>query len=704
MKHLFTLLLFGAWFNAAAQAPLPVMAPPPATQGLTFLPNKGQWDPRARFAADVPGGRLFLTDAGLTYAFVAGLPHHPARTAPEALRACALRVSFLNAAPKPALRGEAPNGDLRNYFHGSDPRHWARKVPGYGRARYESLWPGISAAFRQNERQQLEYDFLLAPHANPANVALRYAGADKLTIGEDGSLRIKTPLGTLTELAPQAWTTDRAGRRQPVACRYQLAESTVRFALGKYDPALPLTIDPTVIFATFTGSVADNWGFTATYDQQGNLYSGGIVFGLGYPSSVGAYSPVFNGTVVGGQALDCDMAFIKYNPNTTGPAARIWATYLGGNSSEFPHSIVTNARGELVILGTTSSPNFPTTATAYDRSFNGGPTTSPYSPPPATPGGMPPFQYGPPYNLPNGSDLVLARLSAQGDSLLAATFLGGSDNDGLLSVQSPQPRLCHNYGDYFRGDVLLDAQDNVYLATTTASTDFPSANSFGGAYHGGPTDAVVASLTPRLTGLRFSTLLGGSNADAAYSLQRDAGGRIFVAGGTTSSNFPVTAGCLQPTLGGNVDGFVAQLSPSGSTLNRATYLGTAAYDQAYFLQLDGRGEVYLLGQSLGRVPISPGRYGNAGASQYVQKLSARLDSLRFSTVVGSAPDSINISPTAFLVDQCDRVYISGWGGAKTLTVASASPMPGCSECPSRPTPCSPPPTEPISTWPSLARP
>lgn len=682
MKHLFTLLLLGVWFATAAQAPVPVVAPPPATQGLTFLPNKGQWDARARFAADVPGGRLFLTNAGLTYAFVAGLPHHPARTAPETLRACALRVTFLNAAPTPALRGEAPNGDVRNYFHGSDPRRWASKVPGYAGVRYEGIWPGISAAFHQNEHQQLEYDFLLGPHANPNQVALRYAGADKLTLDAAGNLKVQTPLGTLTELAPKAWTTDRAGRRHAVACRYQLAEATVRFALGKYDPALPLTIDPTVIFSTFTGSTADNWGFTATYDLQGNLYSGGIAFGLGFPGTVGAYSPVFNGvTDPFGGALDCDMAFIKYNPTATGPAARVWATYLGGNSSEFPHSIVTNARGELVILGTTSSANFPTTTTAYDRSFNGGPTTSPYSPPPATPGGQPPFVYGPPYDLPNGSDLVLARLSAQGDSLLAATFLGGTDNDGLLSVQSPQPRLCHNYGDYFRGDVLLDAQDNVYLATTTASADFPIANSIGTAYGGGPTDAVVASLTPRLTNLRFSALLGGSAADAAYSLQRDAGGRIFVAGGTTSSNFPVTAGCLQPTLGGNVDGFVVQLSPSGSALNRATYLGTAAYDQAYFLQLDGRGEVYLLGQTLGRIPISPGRYGNPGASQYVQKLSARLDSLRFSTVVGSAPDSINISPTAFLVDQCDRVYISGWGGGENqnsrfgFANASVSGMP-----------------------------
>ena len=153
-------------------------------------------------------------------------------------------------------------------------------------------------------------------------MVLRYEGAEGLAVDGEGRLRIATSVGTLIELQPRAWQTDAAGRRRAVACRYALKGQQVSFRLGKYDHRRPLTIDPTVIFSSFTNSVADNWGFTATYDQQGNLYSGGIAFGPGFPTSVGAFSTAFNGTVDSfGFAFDCDIALIKYNPNVTGPAA-----------------------------------------------------------------------------------------------------------------------------------------------------------------------------------------------------------------------------------------------------------------------------------------------------------------------------------------------------------------------------------------------
>ena len=186
-------------------------------------------------------------------------------------------------------------------------------------------------------------------------------------------------------------------------CRYVLTGSTVTFALGAYDKTRALTIDPTVQFSSLTGSTADNWGFTATYDNAGNMYSGGIVFDTGgaYPATTGAYRTSFSSVV--------DMAIIKYNTAATGAAARVWATYLGGNNADFPHSMVVNAQNELVILGSTSSTNYPTSAGAVQRSFGGG------SP-------LDPFRSGrAPYDMPNGSDLVVSRLSADGSALLAST-------------------------------------------------------------------------------------------------------------------------------------------------------------------------------------------------------------------------------------------------------------------------------------------
>jgi hypothetical protein len=623
------------------------VALPPESRTLEFIENQGQWDARARYAAVLPGGRLFLEKDAFTYNFVTGRPsphgRQPAakgRQSAAPFRAHAVRVQFESASPDVKLAPEAPTGSVHNYLHGSDRARWGRHARGFRALRYAGLWPGIGLHVYENAGQKLEYDFDLAAHADPTLLRLRYEGADQVQLRPDGSLEVKTSAGSFREAAPVAFQLDATGRRQSVACAYELHGHTLRFRLGPYDDARPLTIDPTVEFASFTGSTADNWGFTATYDQQGNLYSGGIAFNAGYPTSPGAYDPAFSGTV--------DMALIKYNPAVSGPAALVWSTYLGGIGAEFPHSLVANERGELVIMGTTSSADYPTTDGAYDDTFNGGKKFAPFGP----------------YDqltMLNGADLIVSRLSASGDELLASTFLGGSDNDGVLDPESPAPRLVHNYGDYFRGDVLLDATGNVYLATSTASADFPTPAGFDN-HHEGNTDAVVCKFTADLRTLSWSSLLGGSGADAAYSVQLDKTGNVYVAGGTTSTDLPVDAGAYQPQLGGNVDAFVARVSADGQSLQKATYLGTAAYDQAYFLQLDLAGEVYLLGQTRGQLAISPGRYGVPNSGQYVQKLSTDLDQLRFSTVFGSGRGLIDLSPTAFLVDQCDRVYISGWGG------------------------------------------
>ncbi|UOQ65813.1 gliding motility-associated C-terminal domain-containing protein [Hymenobacter volaticus] len=411
---------------------------------------------------------------------------------------------------------------------------------------------------------------------------------------------------------------------------------TVHFRLGTYNRHLPLTIDPTVIFSSYTGATSDNWGFTATYDAQGNMYSGGIVFGAGYPTTVGAFSTTFSGII--------DIGIIKYNTATTGSAARVWATYIGGSQVDFPHSLVVNNQGELALLGTTASPDYPTSATAYDRTFNGGT--------PISPSGFSSFS--------GGSDLVVTRLSADGSALLGSTYLGGDGNDGLLDITTS---LVRNYGDSFRGDILLDANNNMYLASSTTSANFPTSNGLGGAYRGGTHDAVVCKLNSTASTLLWSSFVGGAGADAAYSLQLDTAGGLYVSGGTTSTNFPTTAAALNPTAQGSVDGFVARINSAGNLIQHATYLGTSSYDQTYFLQLDGSGAVYVLGQTLGSYPVTSGRYQNAGGKQFIHKLTPDLTTTDFSTVFGSGRSTIDISPTAFLVDQCNRIYVSGWGGS-----------------------------------------
>ena len=297
------------------------------------------------------------------------------------------------------------------------------------------------------------------------------------------------------------------------------------------------------------------------------------------------------------------MAVEKFTTGTSGPASLLWATYLGGGQGDFPSSLVVNQQGELVILGTTASPNFPTTPAAVQRIFKGGTQSDVFG------------DFGNFYGV-RGSDLVVARLSADGRSLAAATYLGGSGNDGLLPFQpsSSERQLPQNYGDPLRGDVLTDSLGNIYVASTSSSLDFPVTSAgFGPRYQGGNSDAVLCKLPANMRSLTWSGYLGGAAADGAYSVQLARDGSVYAAGGTLSGSLPGTAGSLQPANQGSVDGFVTHLSADGSRVQQTTFLGTAAYDQAFFVQLGGDGGVYVLGQTLGAWPVSGGVYSNTGS-------------------------------------------------------------------------------------------
>jgi hypothetical protein len=300
-----------------------------------------------------------------------------------------------------------------------------------------------------------------------------------------------------------------------------------------------------------------------------------------------------------------------------------------------------NSQHELIVLGTTSSLNFPTTSGVIDRTYNGG--TRAYNV----------FSYD------NGSDIFVAKISPDGSQLLACTLIGGSSNDGLNPSGG---LLVKNYGDQLRGDVITDAQGNIFISTVTSSTDFPAINSFNTLYQGGDTDAVVMKLNATLTQIIWSALLGGFGSDASHTIKLDKAGNIFVAGGTGSMTFPGTAGRYQPSNKGNADGWISHLAGDGSAILSATFTGTTDFDQIYFLDLNQKEEVYVYGQTAGKFLTTPGVYSNPNSGQFIQKFNNQLSTLLFSTVFGSGRGIPDISPTAFLVNDCNNLYVTGWGG------------------------------------------
>ncbi|RTQ49554.1 hypothetical protein EJV47_12060 [Hymenobacter gummosus] len=641
-RRLWAWLLLGWLLPAAATAGA---APAEPAAPAEFIENRGQWDAAVRFLAPLGGNALFLENAGFTYA-VAGprtWPAHRADTARATYQAHAYRVQLLGAAAtKPT--GRQPTTERRNYFLSADSTRWQTDVRSFREVWYPGVYAGTDLRLHADSLGRLEYDFLLQPGARPVAIRLRYAGTSGLRLLPDGRLQIQTSVGAVHELAPRAWQLDAQGRRQPVSCRYLLQGTDVSFQLGAYDATRPLTIDPTVVFATFTGSTTDNWGFTAAPDADGNLYSASVAFSTGYPTSNGAYDVRFNGGL--------DVGIIKYNPTARGSSARLWSTYLGGSRTDVPHRIVSGPDNELIILGTTSSQNFPTTRRAYSRSFQGGPACEPEN-------GV---------SFDRGTDLFVARLSANGRDLRGCTLLGSPGYDGFAHSYRPAGALP-NFGEVFLGDVQTDAAGDIYVASTTTHRSFPATGGAGSRYQGGPSDAVVCRFSGDLRQLRWSVLLGGSGADAAYGLSLDAAGRVYVAGTTNSSNFPVTTG-TPPPANAPGDAFVACLAPDGSAVLHSRRLGTAEADGAHFVQVAADGTVYLAGYSDGNLPTTPGRHQQPGGRAFIQQLSADLSTSYWLTRL---VPSNRVHLTGFQVDDCGRLYLAGIGYVLNLPAVSAPP-------------------------------
>lgn len=609
-------------------------------ENLRFIQNKGQWDKDVLFRAELPGGFLFLKKQSLVYVLydTREVSAHHARTPladetqskvpPTTIKAHGVEVLFEGSNPSVQLTQSQPDGSAYNYFIGNDPSRWASKAEGFGEVLYKDIYSGID--FRIYAYQStIKYEFIVRPEADASHIRLNYLGADGIQINESGQLIVETSVGPFKEAKPYSFQ-EINKRTREVSSRYQLQGNQLKFSLpDTYDHTQALTIDPELIFSTYSGAASDNWGHTATYDTSGNLYSGGTVFGATFPVTIGAFQVQYGGQV--------DTGLMKFSPDGT---TLLYATFLGGSSTDIPNSLITNNKGELFVYGTTSSTNFATTQTAFQQKYGGGASITPID-------GL---------GLPNGSDMYIARLSANGRQLLAATYLGGSGNDALSSVSNVQIR---NYGDTFRGEIVLDKDENVLVVSSTNSTNFPVKNAYQNLLKGRQ-DATISQLSPDLSTLQWSTYFGGGDFDAAFSIKPTANGEIYITGITKSTDLPVRAGAYQAVLKGPEDAFVAYFK--NQQFQQVSYMGTDAADGGYLLDLDPAGNVHVLGLTRGTYPISAGVYSDVNSGQFVHALDPTLSKSIFSTVIGSRKGTPDISPTAFLVNECGNIYIAGWGG------------------------------------------
>ncbi|GAC1428812.1 MAG: hypothetical protein NVSMB7_05570 [Chitinophagaceae bacterium] len=655
-QQIFLLLSCLITFRAAAQQ-----------INFDFTENKGQWNSQVKFMGDVGAGSFFLQKQGFTVLLnstddlrklhqlthggnsgsglidiVKNTDGSASKTinnvnshqntsspviAPVLLHSHAYRVHFEGANDHVEIIPEKVQESYNNYFIGKDSTQWAAGCKIYKSITYKNMYPGIDVRYYA-ENGTLKYDIVVSPGANTSNIQMKYEGADKLLI-RNNQLYVKTSVGDVKELEPYSYQFDKINGKTDVSCKYEIVNNnTVRFKIKAYAKNIPLIIDPTLIFSSFSGSRTDNWGFTATPGPDGSMFGAGIVQQNGYPVTPGAIQPSPGGAI-------WDIGLTRFSADGS---TRIYSTFLGGNGNDYPLSMISDAQANLVLMGRTYSANFP-----KDTAGTGG----------------------------NG-DLFVAKLNAAGTSIIGALRIGGTGLDAANiqdqrgNSNSPQKmRTLRFYGDDSRGEVILDASNNIYVATQTQSTDFPLVNPFQNKLAGAQ-DGAILKINPSCNKIIFSSYLGGSGDDGVFVMDiSPVTGNLYVAGTTSSTNFPGSkTGVLQGTSnGGLTDGFISEIDNNGSGIIRTTYLGTNSYDAVYGIKFDKLGYPYVMGITESDLwPVVNASYSNPKSKQFIAKLKPDLSAFVYSTVFGNASPMPNISPVAFLVDRCENVYVSGWGG------------------------------------------
>lgn len=393
---------------------------------LEFVENKGQWDEKVNFKGVLSNGAFFIRKTGLTVVqhdkedmarlsesahgkhegvTVAVASKHPKLGKPgpepnQVLRSHAYTMDFVGASQNPVILPDKPLPTYNNYFLGNDSSKWVGECRLFQAITYKNVYPGIDVRY-YSESGNVKYEFIVSPGADPGQIAMKFDGVDKLNIVKN-ELIITTSIGEVKELYPYTYQYE-GSERKKLDCRYQLDGNTVRFSIKNYSRKHTLIIDPILIFASLSGSTADNWGYTATYGSNGTFFAGGIVFNTGFPTSPGAFQ--MNYVASGNSESNFwNMGIIKFSSNGS---QRLFATYIGGSNKDQPHSLFADPQGNLVIAGRTTSANYPV---------------------------LPNVTYGP--KGVTDWDIVITKLNAAGSALIGSVRIGGTADDGFNTADS----------------------------------------------------------------------------------------------------------------------------------------------------------------------------------------------------------------------------------------------------------------------------
>ena len=608
----------------------------PLSTPMYFEQNVGQTDAQVRFLSRGPSYSVFLTRSGPVFSLAATSRAPVACKLPSCAKAArkadVVRMAFANANPDPATEGVDRQPGKSHYFIGNDRNRWHSNVAHFAKVRYRKVYPGVDVLFYGNQ-SKLEYDFVVAPGANPRQIALDLDGVRSMRVDPAGDLVLSTAGGELVQHRPIVYQ-QIGGQRIAVEGRYALKTRTrVGFELGRYDARAPLVIDPMFGFSTYLGGSAGDAATAVVVDAEGNTYV------VGRTNSM---------DLVPGEIHDTGYVTVVFVTKFDVIGNVLYTTYLGGSSGgDTGDSIAVDAIGRAYVAGATCSEDFPVVNAAQDH-------------------------------LAGVCDAFVARLAADGSALDYATYFGGSGNepyDGYDTVED-RPSTVH---------VAVDAGGNAYFTGGTGSMDLPVVNALQSehrvdpAYAGYP-DAFLAKLGPDGGTVVYATYLGGSRGDTATGIAVDGNGNAYVVGRTNSPDFPVVSP-MQAALAteGYDDAFVAEISADGTSLVYSTFLGGSYYDRAAAVAVDAAGSAYVTGFSNSpEFPFSvfptdcPGLNPPTYAHKaFVAKVAPLGQGLSYNACLKGA------DPYAIAVDASGNVYLTGYtsSAADFPTVDPMQPNP-----------------------------
>lgn len=597
----FVLVLASVWAiprepgdDRPASAPAVRAARAPRT--LAFERNDGQTDARVRFVARGAGGAVFVTDDGLTIA-----PRGRGRTP--------LRLTF-DGATATRVDGETRLPGVANHLRGRDPAGWQLSVPLYARTVCREPWPGIDVVFRGDDGR-VEYDFEVAPGADPESISLRFDGADTVAVDAAGDLVVGAGDAEFRHLRPRVFEDGRE-----IAGGFDLREgSRVGFRVPGRDASRPLLIDPVIAYASYLGGSESESPFDIAVDPAGNSYVTGAVASVDFPVANALPG------APGAGSLD---AFVTVF-NASG-AELLYSTYFGGGGADIGWGVRVDASG-VYVAGSTTSPDFPVVG-GFQPAFAGG---------------------------ADEGDAFLVKLSPSGGNLIYSTLLGGTADDGCRALA-------------------IDGAGDAYLGGFTNSTNFPTTSGATQRTLRGSGDGWAAKLSASGSVLSWSTYFGGTSApDVIDDVAVDAAGSLFTAGYTASADLPASGGFQRFHGGGALDGFVATLGADGS-FTACTYLGGEASDGCRRVALDSVGRPCVGGFSLSFAfprlnDLQGGFDGGTGTGDgFVAQLDASLASLVFSTYLGGEADD-DVQGLAVAPD--GSFYVTGNTTSPDFPVADA---------------------------------